>query len=186
MNEQLELIARRIKELRDILDISPEEMAEKLGIPVETYADYEELRADIPIGVLYNIASFMGVDATELLTGEQPRMQTYTVIRQGKGVSIERYKGYSFSALAFNYIGREMDPMIVTISPDEKRADLVTHPGQEFNYIIEGCIGVTIGNKEIILEAGDSIYFDPSLPHGQRAVGVESRFLTVINENMHR
>ena len=58
MNEQLELIARRIKELRDILDISPEEMAEKLGIPVETYADYEELRADIPIGVLYNIASF--------------------------------------------------------------------------------------------------------------------------------
>jgi len=41
-----------------------------------------------------------------------------------------------------------------------------------------------IRDREFILEAGDSIYFNPTLPHGQRAVDGDGSFLTVINERM--
>lgn len=44
-------------------------------------------------------------------------------------------------------------------------------------------VAVNINGKEYVLRAGDSIYFNPSFPHGQRAIGTVSKFLTVINEN---
>lgn len=185
MNEQVMLIASRIKELREIMELSRTETAQKLGLSLEEYTNYEEGKTDIPIGVLYNVADVLGVDPTVLLTGSDPKMSSYTIVRQGNGVSVERYKGYQFTSLAFNFIGRELEPMIVTLNPTEQM-ELVTHPGQEFNYVLEGSVIVVIGSREFKLEAGDSIYFDPSLPHGQKTTDPMAKFLTVINENMQK
>lgn len=181
MNEQIALIGARIRELREILDIPPEQAAQGVGIAVEQYLSYENATADIPIGVLYGLASAFGVDPTVLLTGDAPRMDEYTIVRNGQGIKVERYAGYSFSALAFNFKNREMNPMVVTLSHTEV-AELVSHPGQEFNYVLEGKIRIVIGKKEFTLGPGDSIYFNPALPHGQRAVTEQAKFLTVINE----
>lgn len=182
MNNQMEQIAARIKELREILELTQEEVSQSVGVPLETYQRYEQAANDVPISALYAIAEKLGVDPTVLMTGEAPRMAEYTVVRQGKGISVDRYAGYRFTALAFNYIGREMDPMIVDMTPSDGAPELVTHGGQEFNYVLEGRIIVTVGNQEFELEAGDSIYFNPRIPHGQRAGGVPGRFLTIINE----
>jgi len=180
---QLDQIAKRISELRDILDISAEKVAEDIGIDVETYERYEKAEEDIPIGKLYLIANVLGCDPTVLLSGDSPRMVDYTIVRNENGMDVERYKGYRFSALAYNYVGREMEPMVVTLDPDGKIPELVHHEGQEFNYVIDGSIIVTIGSREFKLDRGDSIYFDPRLPHGQRAAdGKTAKFLTVINE----
>ena len=143
---------------------------------------YEEEAGVVPISALYAIADRLGVDPTVLMTGEAPRMAEYTVVRGGRGVSVERYKGYRFTALAANYIGRDMDPMIVDMTPSDGAPELVTHGGQEFNYVLEGRIIVTLGNQEFTLEAGDSIYFNPRIPHGQRAGGIPGKFITIINE----
>jgi Uncharacterized conserved protein, contains double-stranded beta-helix domain len=181
MNEQIKLIGERIRELREILEITPDQAAARVGVPVARYNAYENASDDIPIGVLYALASEFGVDPTVLLTGDGPRMDEYSLVRDGQGIKIERYAGYSFSALAFNFKHRDMNPMIVTLSRAET-AELVTHNGQEFNYVLEGGITVVIGKKEFILNAGDSIYFNPAVPHGQRAVTPTAKFLTVINE----
>lgn len=186
MIPQVEQIAARVRELRDILDIDADVIAEKIGVSRETYDAYENAKTDIPVGKLYLIASEMGVDPTVLLLGDEPRMVDYTLVRQGNGLEVERYAGYKFTSLAYNYIDREMEPMIVTLDPDDKVPDLVTHAGQEFNMVLEGTVAVHLGDREHILRAGDSIYFNPAIPHGQRAVGTVSKFLTVINENMKR
>lgn len=181
MNEQLLQIPERIKELREILDISAETVASALGITVGEYLMYESGERDIPISALYKIADVLSTDFTVLLTGDAPRMNTLTVVRKGKGVRVDRYEGYTFSALAFNYIGRNMEPMLVTLFPGTP-APLVSHGGQEFNYVIKGKVKVTVGGREQILSEGDSIYFDPREPHGQAAVDEEASFLTVIQE----
>lgn len=182
MNPQIKQIADRIKELREILEVPAEEIAGKLGISLAQYNEYENGRTDIPIGVLYGIAADLGCDPTVLLTGDAPRMDEYTLVRRGKGVKVERYEGYDFSSLAFNFKHREMEPMIVHVSPQKNGNELVTHGGQEFNYVLSGSVKVIIGKREFILSEGDSIYFNPQAPHGQRAVGGDATFLTVINE----
>ena len=182
MNEQIRQIAERIKELRTILEVEAADLAKQVNVSVEAYEQYENAETDIPIGVIYAVAAALNVDPTVLLTGESPRMSSYTIVRQGNGVSVERYKGYKFSSLAFNYIGRSFDPMIVDLEPMDKGPELVTHGGQEFNYVLKGTVQLVIGNKEFLLEAGDSAFFNPMTPHGQRAVGGPVRFLTIINE----
>ena len=182
MNDQIKQISQRIRELRDILDISAEELAKQVNISVEEYEKYENAEEDIPIGVIYGVAAALNVDPTVLLTGDAPRMSDYTIVRQGRGVSVERYRGYKFSSLAFNYIDRQFDPMLVDLEPMENPPELVVHGGQEFNYVISGTVQLVIGSREFLLNAGDSAFFNPMTPHGQRAVGGPVRFLTIINE----
>lgn len=182
MKKHYENIPLRIRELRDILEISPEEMAEKLEIDVQYYNDIESGKKDIPISMLYEVASILGVDFTTLLTGESPKMKSYTVVRAGTGAVVERYPGYDYTSLCYNFIGREMEPMLVHLQPEDKMPALVSHGGQEFNYVLKGKVRIIIGNKEHILNAGDCIYFDPQLPHGQHAVDEPAEFLTVIKE----
>lgn len=182
MQDNLVQISARIKELREILEISAMDMAKDMDIPLETYQKYEAAALDIPISVLYKIAAQFGVDATVLLTGEDPRMDTASVCRRGKGVQIERYPGYEFSSLAYNFRGRTIEPLLVYLDPTKRAADPVTHAGQEFNYVVEGKVNVTVGKREYTLDTGDSIYFDARLPHGQAAADGPARFITIIQE----
>jgi len=172
----------RIKELREILEINTADMAKDIAISLETYLKYESGELDIPISVLYKIAARLKVDATVLLTGEDPRMDTASVCRRGRGVRIERYPGYEFSSLAYNFKGRTIEPLLVYLDPSKEAAAPVTHSGQEFNYVTEGKIKITVGQREYILDTGDSIYFDAGLPHGQAAVEGPAQFITIIQE----
>ncbi|MBO5273096.1 MAG: cupin domain-containing protein [Clostridia bacterium] len=183
MLPQIKQIADRIRELREILEIPAEQIARDIGVDDKTYAAYENAEDDIPIGKLYLIAATLGVDPTVLLVGDAPRMVDYTIVRGGEGIGMERYEGYKFVSLAYNYINRDMEPMLVTLEPGSEHAELVTHEGQEFNYVIEGTVAVTLRDKEHILNAGDSIYFNPQIPHRQHAVGDKTaKFITIINE----
>jgi quercetin dioxygenase-like cupin family protein len=73
-----------------------------------------------------------------------------------------------------------MEPLLVTMEPVDYTPDPVAHGGQEFNLCLEGTMELLFDGKVIRLEAGDCVYFNPSRPHGQRAVGGKARFLTVI------
>ena len=172
----------RIKELREDAEISAMDLARDVGIGAEDYAGYESGRLDIPISILYKIAARLGVDPTVLLTGEDPRMENAAVCRAGQEVLIERYPGYEYSSLAYNFKDRTLEPLLVILDPSKPETTKVTHAGQEFNYVTEGKVKVTVGKKSYILSAGDSIYFDASLPHGEVAVDGPSRFITIIQK----
>jgi quercetin dioxygenase-like cupin family protein len=184
MKDNLAQIPGRIKELREIMEISAMDMAGDIAIPLETYTKYESGELDIPISALYAISARLGVDATVLLTGEDPRMDTAAVCRSGKGVRVERYPGYEFTSLAYNFKGRTLEPLLVYLDPTKAAAPVI-HYGQEFNYVVEGTVKVTIGEREYILNAGDSIYFNAGLPHAQSAVKGPAKFITIIQEGTH-
>jgi transcriptional regulator len=84
MNEKLEEIGSRIRELRELSKISPEEMAGYLKVPLETYCGYESGHLDIPASLLFKIAQRLDVDMSLLLTGQEPKMSIFTVTRKGR------------------------------------------------------------------------------------------------------
>jgi transcriptional regulator with XRE-family HTH domain len=182
MNEKAARVPERIKEFREILEISAFDIAKDTDISFETYCKYESGELDIPISVLYTIANRLGTDVTVLLTGEEARMDSAAVCRKGKGVKIERYPGYEFSSLAYNFKNRTIEPLLVQLDSSRPQAGAVSHSGQEFNFVVEGQIKIIVGKSEHILSPGDSIYFDARLPHGQSAVNGTAQFLTIIQE----
>jgi transcriptional regulator with XRE-family HTH domain len=183
MNEQIRLIAERIRGLRDIAQLSLEACARELGIPAETYRAYESGEIDIPASFLYQIAGRFRVDLSSLLTGEEPRLRVYAVTRAGRGVRVDRRKDYGYQSLAFNFVDKRMEPFLITVEPHPEPwpVPLNVHPGQEFDYVLEGQLMVVVDSHEILLSPGDSIYFDARHGHGMKAVGgAPARFLAVI------
>ena len=180
--DNMKQIAARLGEIRGVCGYSVEEIAARLKLDPRQYEDYETSGNDIPISVLYELANLYGVDITELLTGKSPKLSNYCVVKKGQSKGVDRYPGYHFESLAYKFKRRVMEPLMVDVEPDEKDLALITHPGQEFNYVVEGVVMVVIGDEALVLEAGDCIYFDPELPHGQKAVGRPAKFLTVIAE----
>ena len=182
MNDYNE-IGARLRELREVSDYTIEELAAELNIPAEIYASYEANGKDVPISVIYEIANKFRVDFAEIVTGQSAKLETYHLIRKGNGKIINRNPEYHFEDLAYRYANKIMQPLLVTLEPTDEVAKLITHSGQEFNMVLEGTVIVTLGDKDFTLNPGDSIYFNPTIPHGQRCGGEEkARFLTVIAE----
>ncbi len=183
MNEQLKQIGERLKGLRDSLDLTAEEVAEKCNIPVDQYKAYESGAQDISVSSLNEIALHMGVGLSVLMFGEEAKMTSYFVTRKGKGLAVERVKAYKYQSLAAGFIGRKTQPFLVTVEPKEndEPIHLNTHEGQEFNMVLEGRLQLRIGGKDLFLEEGDSIYFNSSQLHGMKALdGKPVQFLAVI------
>jgi len=158
-------------------------MADDLGISVEQYRAYEETGADVPISVIFHMGHKFGVDMTEILTGVRAKLDTYQVVRKGEGRPIDRFEGYAFEDLAWLYSNKVMQPLLVTLEPGADESDLVTHSGQEFNMVLEGSMKFNLDGQSIVLNAGDCIYFNAMLPHGQACASqVRTVFVTVIAE----
>lgn len=183
LEEQIKQIAERIKGLRDIKGISAAEMARELNIPLESYLDYESGEVDIPVGILYQLAQKFNFQLSTLITGEEPRLHTYSLTRKGRGVSVERRKDYKYQSLAYNFVHKKAEPFLVAVEPvdEESPVHLNSHPGQEFDYVLEGTLKVVLGNNEIVLNEGDSLFYDSSIGHGMKAInGKTAKFLAVI------
>lgn len=183
MSEQIREIAARIRELREISGIPMADLAKEFGVSVEAYVQYESGDVDIPVSFLYEVAHKFNVELTEILTGGSPRLHTYSLVRAGKGVSMERSKQYQYQNLAYNFIHKKAEPFMVTVEPngEEKSVSTNTHPGQEFNYVLEGTLQIVVDGHELILNPGDSLFFDSGRPHGMKALNNQTvRFLAII------
>ena len=181
MTEQIKEIGLRLATLREICDMTSATMAERLGVPIETYIAYEKGERDFSFSFLYNCAEILGVDILDLMSGESPKLSTCALVRKGQGFDVSRNEAYNYKHLAFTFRNKKSEPFLVTVEPADELPPLNSHEGQEFNYVLEGRVLVQIGNITYELEEGDSVYFDSSVPHAERALnGKRARFIAVV------
>lgn len=183
MNDQIRQIAERLRGLREVLDLTSEDIARDCDISAEEYRLAETGEYDISVSMLQKIARRYNVAIDALMFGEEPKMSSYFLTRAGKGTYIERTKAYKYQSLAAGFINRNADPYIVTVEPksDDEPIHYNSHAGQEFNLVLEGRMMLSIDGKELTLNEGDSIYFNSKIPHGMKALdGKTVRFLAVI------
>ena len=183
MPDKIRLIAERIRGLRESSGESVATLARALKVTPAEYKKYESGAVDIPVGFLYDMAHRFHVELTALLTGEEPRLHTYCVVRADKAPSANRRKEYRYRDLAYNFAGKNAEAFLVTVDPKPGRGKLhvYSHPGQEFNYVLSGKLKVVVDGHEIFLDEGDSLYFDSGKGHGMAAVGRRpARFLAII------
>lgn len=183
MNNDPKQVGQRLIGLRYALDLTVEEFAKGCDIPVDEYLQYESGERDLSISVLRRIASVYNVDVSVLMFDEEPRMNSYFVTRKGKGLSMQRVESYKYHTLTGTFTNKNAEVFEVTVEPkgDDVEIHQSTHSGQEFNLVLEGCMLLHINGKDVILEEGDSIYFDSSLPHGMKALdGKPVRFIAVV------
>lgn len=174
-------IAERLRAQREASNLSVEAIMAECALSREEYLGYEGGSQDIPIGTLSHIARVLKVDTSALLSGEESHTRVYHLTRRDRGQKVQRRAEYLYEALGSSFQGRVMEPYLVTVEPGQA-ARLNSHPGQEFDLVLEGRLKVLIQDHQLILEEGDSLYFDSGRPHGMEALGgARARFLAVIS-----
>lgn len=185
MNYNIKEVAERLKGLRISCDLSLEEFCAKTGIAVEDYEKIEKGEKDFSVTFIYKCSELFGVDLVEILTGTAPKLSTYSIVRKGKGLPIERRERFAYQHLAYLFKNKDIEPLLVKAPYDEAELDkpirLSVHEGQEWDYIIKGSLKFVIGDHTEILYEGDSLYYNSNQPHGMIAVGGEEcEFLAVL------
>jgi quercetin dioxygenase-like cupin family protein len=176
-------ITSRVKILREIEDISAENLACELGFEPAEYLTWESGEKDFPVGVLVEIAARFKVDLSELISGSSSNLKTYCVTRAGEAQEVSRRPMYGYWNLAYNFHNKKAEPFLVEASPEteKKPVALNTHPGQEFDYVLEGRLFISISGHNIELGPGDCVYYNSGEPHGMKAIGGKPvRFLAFV------
>ena len=176
--------ASRLRGLRLSLGHTTAEVSQATGIDEALYLEYEDARRDLPISHLSLLSAFFHVESKVILAGEEAHARDLFVTRNGRGPVESRHHEHSFEALGTGFANKRMEPFMVVVEPDDKPLALLKHPGQEFDYIVEGSLHFQIGGRTVILQAGDNIYFDATQPHGFKALDRRpAKFLAIITAN---
>lgn len=121
----------------------------------------------------------------ELVTGENPRLSFYSIVRKDEGLPIKRRAGFNYQHLAIclktKPVSHSSSPRLIPESEQDQPIHLSYHKGQEFDYILEGDLKVQLEDHCEILHAGDAIYYNSGHGHGMIATGgKECRFIAVV------
>ncbi len=178
-------MAARIRELREIQNLTTAQMAEKTGVSEAEYIECENGNKDLNFAFIYRCAQTLNVDVTSLIEGHTPKLVNYVYTKAGKGQRIEKAHGMTYYNLASAFKNRIAEPLFVRSTYSEekqnKEIEVTTHAGQELDIVIEGKLKVQVGEHYEILEPGDSIYYDSSTPHGMIAVdGKDCTFYAIV------
>ncbi|MDR1250870.1 MAG: XRE family transcriptional regulator [Treponema sp.] len=183
MSEASREIIERVKVLREIEEVSGETLARELGFDPAEYGQWEAGEKDFPIGALVEIAARFKVDLSELITGKTSKLKTFCFTRGEEAPEVSRRPMYGYWNLAYNFHHKKAEPFLVEAAAETgaKPLALNTHPGQEFDYVLEGRLLVSVGGHEMELGPGDCVYYDSNELHGMKALGGKrARFIAVV------
>ncbi len=182
---KIKQMAERIRELREIVGYTHQEMAQKTGVSTEEYALCEKGEKDLNFAFIYRCASALKVNVTDIIEGYSPNLKSYTVTRSGQGQEIAKAHGMTYYNMAYAFKNRIAEPLFVKSIFDEKakngEIELTTHTGQECDIVIDGHLLVQVGEHQELLGPGDSIYYNSDTPHGMIATnGKDCTFYAIV------
>lgn len=181
MEEILKEMGLRLQDLREINGLTREGLAMKLGISAEEYTAYENGERDFSFSFMFNVASLLGVDVFNLLSGKSPKLSDCAVVKKGQEFFIKKVGEYDYKHLAFTFKDKKSEPFLVTEMPSDEEVEFHSHHSQEFNYVLSGKMRFFIGDLSYDLEEGDSVYFNSNIPHGTKVLGGKPvQFIAVV------
>ena len=164
-------VGQRIRDLRIAKGLSIAEVASKSGIPEATVSSIETHLISPPLGNLVSLAKVFEVSVSDLF-GDQGD-SAFCIVRSDDRKTVSRFNssdgkssGYSYEALGQQKKKKQMEPFLVTLSPAAVRqVEPNQHIGEEFLFVLDGKVEVRLLEHTDILNPGDSIYYDSTMPH---------------------
>jgi quercetin dioxygenase-like cupin family protein len=163
-------LGMRLKEARESRGLSLFDLYLRTDIPTDQLSLIENGKMSPPLGAVIKLAKALDKKIDYFISGEEGA--AFTIVRKEERTATsrfdsgrEKYYGYEYESLAPHKTDRVMEPFLVTLEPSETEAERSTHDGQEFIFVLQGEMEVRLGESIHILKAGDSIYYESTVPH---------------------
>ncbi len=160
-------IGLRVKKVRKSYELSLKKLADDTELSISLLSRVENGLAMPSISTLQIIAKSLKVDIGHFFKTDTPKQFIISpktnprTILSGKGYKNIELLAEGMEEVAF------MEPAIVTTEHKNQGEDvkLMVHDGQEFMYVLEGNIELTLGENKYIMNKGDAAYWNGHVPH---------------------
>jgi len=180
-------IGNKIRDLRKKAGLVLQDLSERTGLSKPLLSQIEKETVSPPIATLLKISKALNTNISFFFQNDGSEEKVVVVRKDESKVIDSRYfgreeSGYYYEALAFKKSKKYMEPFLVEFK--RKRVDQLSyfsHDGEEFIYLLEGVLEFRTEDQKYILQPGDSLYFESSIPHAYRALERKNaRALTVV------
>jgi transcriptional regulator with XRE-family HTH domain len=181
MNVDLEVrklkLGEKVKDLRLQKRYTLRQVAGNTGLSIALLSQIENNAVSPPVATLLRIARALDVTIGYFFREEESKDKAVVVRKnERKKAFRRRYAqhgegGYTYEALAYTRNAKHMEPFLVEFEPKQKEElTFLNHRGEEFLFLFRGRLAFHYDRDEIVLDSGDSLYFDSGVPHAFRAL----------------
>ncbi len=185
-------VGERVKYYRKKRSMTIQQVAEAAGLSKGLISQIENKLVSPPIATLFKIANVLEIPMAQFFQDETAVANKIVGVKESERKKVDRRKlsggmslGYSYESLAWKKAKKSMEPFVVTFEPKEvDEVIYFSHQGEEFHFVLEGRLEFISDEEKIVLEQGDSLYFEADISHGFRALdGKPAKTLAVIHSD---
>jgi len=179
-------IGEKIKRFREDHALTLKDMAERTGLSTAVLSQIENHLISPPLGTLIRLTRALDLRPGHFF--DQHPDRPFTIVRKEERRPVSRFAskrgiqyGYSYESLGHDMKDRHMEPFLVTLEPATLASPKpASHHGEEFLFVLEGEMEVTLGEHSDVLQPGDAIYYDSNIPHLVRCRGKEKALILAV------
>ena len=186
----VEELGAAIRVKRNSLGLTLETLAERSGVSRAMLSDIERNVKNPTIKVLSQIAEGLGCTVSSLLGEQPPRVfeRSHVMKKSERSVLIDPHSGVERHLLAPDLQRHGLEVVWYEIPPDQRTGAFPPHQFGvvEHMTIVQGRLECLLGEQEVTLETGDSIFFVADVPHDFYNPGPEPCYYFLIIDSSQR
>ncbi|MEL6520780.1 MAG: cupin domain-containing protein [Pseudomonadota bacterium] len=179
-------IGREVRAFRHQQDMTVAELAERTGLSMGMLSKIENGNTSASLTTLQILADALSVPITSFFRRYEEAREAVQV-KSGEALEIERagtragHQYHLLGHLGANTSGVTIEPYLITLTAESDVFPTFQHDGVELLYVLEGEVAYRHGERQYLLQPGDSLLFDADAPHGpEELVTLPARFLSII------
>jgi transcriptional regulator with XRE-family HTH domain len=175
-------IGRKLNEIRKSMGMTTKRLAQETGLSAPLISRIENGLVMPSVPSLEILANVLKTDVGNFF--QKNDVKDHVITRFGARTAGMTKRGYQSELLAEGMEDRFMEPVIMVLKgkDQEHEIPLSTHEGQEFSYVLEGKVEVTLGMKKYVMTKGDAAYWRGSVPH--RGISISKKLAKTLNVNL--
>lgn len=154
-------LGTKIKDMRLQLNLTQEELADRCELTKGYISQLENDLTSPSIATLGDILDALGSSFSEFFRDEKNEKVVFS-----ESDYIEKEAdGLVQNWLVPNAQKNLMEPLSVELAPHASTAEDVPHEGEEFGFVLDGKITLTLGKKKYVCHRGESFYYSADRTH---------------------
>jgi transcriptional regulator with XRE-family HTH domain len=176
-NEIEQVVRTRLRSLRNTLGLSLDELAARTNLSPSTISRVETGKRTISLDILLPLAAALQVDLDALL---DVHSDDDVVIRPTPNSSGERTT-WMLSRPTASTIALKL-----RLEPTRKAEEQRVHPGHDWFFVITGRVLLSLGDREVTVQAGESAEFSTMTPHAVAAIDGPAELIMIFDRDGQR
>jgi DNA-binding transcriptional MerR regulator/quercetin dioxygenase-like cupin family protein len=169
-------IGTRLRQLRTRQHLSLAQVAKAVGISLGFLSALERSHMSASVSTLRKLARFY---KTNILDFFDPAESNLRLVSPDRRKVLEAGPGVRMELLAWG--NTVMEPHLFRIAPESGSGESYHHEGEEFLYILQGELQISLDGEEYHLQPGDSFYFESATPHSWKNPGRSETWVLWVN-----